>query len=78
MSEHADRTTPSWVPSKSTRKAVGAAFVTVAAYLVGVFPEDVSLLAGFAQISGLEWLGGVLFLGTAYGITYSVSNAPRE
>ena len=78
MSEHAKRTAPSWVPSKTTRKAVAAAVVTLAAYLVGVFPADVSLFAGFAQLSGLDWLGAVLFLGGSYGLTYAVSNVPSR
>lgn len=64
-----------WLPSSRTRKAVATALVVVAAYLVGIFPADASLLEGFARMTGVQWLGLVLFVGGAYGITYAVPNA---
>ena len=67
----------SHLPSRETAKAVAAAIVTACAYLVGVFPEGASLFAGFAALTGLQWLGLVLFLGAAYGLTYRVPNADR-
>lgn len=70
MSEHRSNT-PAWVPSKSTAKAVAAAVVTLAAYLVGVIPAE----GGFGDVSVVQWLGALVFLGSAYGITYRVDNA---
>jgi hypothetical protein len=64
------------MPNKSTAKAIVAAIVTAAAYLVGVFPADASLFDGLADLTGLQWLGLVVFMGGAYGITYAVPNKP--
>lgn len=58
-------------PSKRTAKAVASALVALAAYLVGVIPAE----GGFGDVSTVQWLGAVVFLGSAYGITYGVSNA---
>jgi hypothetical protein len=55
---------------KKPYKAIAAAIVTLAAYLVGVIPAE----GGFGDVSVVQWLGAVVFLGSAYGLTYSVSN----
>lgn len=59
---------------RTTAKAVVAALVVAAAYLVGVFPEDAGLFEGLGQLTGVQWLGLILFMGGAYGITYAVPN----
>jgi len=63
-----------YLPSRETAKAVAAAVVTLAAYLVGVIPAE----GGFGDVTTVQWLGAIVFLGGAYGITYSVSNRPSE
>ena len=63
-----------YLPSRETAKAVAAAVVALAAYLVGVLPAEGSL----GDVSTVQWLGAVVFLGGAYGLTYRVSNAPRS
>lgn len=63
-----------YLPSKATAKAVASAVVALAAYLVGVVPAS----GGLADVTTVQWLGAVVFLGGAYGITYGVSNARRE
>ena len=57
---------------KHTAKAVVAAVVVAAAYLVGVIPAE----GGFGDVTTVQWLGLVVFMGGAYGITYAVPNAP--
>lgn len=63
-----------YLPSKATAKAVASAIVALAAYLVGVVPAE----GGLDDVSTVQWLGAVVFLGGAYGITYGVSNAKRR
>jgi hypothetical protein len=63
-----------YVPSKETAKAVAAAIVTLAAYLVGVIPAE----GGLGDVTTVQWLGAIVFLGGAYGLTYRVSNAERR
>lgn len=55
-------------------KAVVSAIVVAAAYLVGVIPAE----GGFGDVSTVQWLGLVVFMGGAYGITYAVPNKPRR
>ena len=62
-----------YLPGKRTRKAVGSAIVTAAAYLVGVIPAS----GGFDDVSTVQWLGLVVFLGGSYGITYAAKNEPQ-
>ena len=62
------------LPSRQTAKAVAAACVALAAYLVGVVPAQ----GGFGDVTTVQWLGAVVFLGGAYGITYRVSNAESK
>lgn len=59
-----------YLPSKATAKAVASSVVALAAYLVGVVPAQ----GGLGDVSTVQWLGAVVFLGGAYGITYGVSN----
>ena len=47
-------------------KAVAAMIVCAAAYLVGILSGDQDL----GDVSFVQWLGLVLFMGGAYGITY--------
>lgn len=72
MNDHA-KPRGRWLPSRATAKAVAAGLVTLAAYLTGVIPAE----GGFADVSVVQWLGAVVFLGGSYGITYQVSNGPR-
>lgn len=49
-------------------KAVAAMVVCAAAYLVGILSGDQSL----ADVTTVQWLGLVVFMGSAYGITYAL------
>jgi hypothetical protein len=51
-------------------KAIASAVVAAAAYLVGVLPAE----GGISDVSTVQWLGLVVFLGGAFGVTYGVSN----
>ena len=55
--------------SKHTLRAVASGVVTLAAYLVGVVPAE----GGFGDVTTNQWLGAVVFLGAAYGITVNAS-----
>ena len=55
---------------RTTAKAVVSATVVAAAYLVGVIPAE----GGFGDVSTVQWVGLVVFVGGAYGITYRVPN----
>lgn len=63
-----------FLPSKATAKAVASALVVAAAYLIGVIPAE----GGFGDVSTVQWLGLVVFMGGAYGITYAVPNEDRK
>lgn len=58
----------------TTAKAVASGIVTLAAYLIGVIPAEGS----FTDVSVIQWLGAVIAVASAYGITYAVPNRPRE
>ena len=62
-----------FAPGKETAKAVMSAVVVAAAYLVGVIPAE----GGFGDVSTVQWLGLIVFMGGAYGLTYRVPNAAR-
>ena len=47
-------------------KAAASALVCAAAYLVGVVPAE----GGVQDVSQLQWLGLVVFMGGAYGIVF--------
>lgn len=49
-------------------KAVLAAVVCAAAYLTGILAGD----QGLGDVTTVQWLGLVVFMGGAYGITYAV------
>lgn len=49
-------------------KAVAAAVVCAAAYLTGIVQGDSTL----GDVTTGQWLGLVVFVGAAYGITYQV------
>lgn len=51
-------------------KATLSAVVAACAYLAGVVPAEGSL----GDVSTVQWLGLVVFLGGAFGITFGVSN----
>jgi len=57
---------------RSTAKAVVALIVCAAAYLVGILSGDQNL----SDVRTVQWLGLVVFMGGAYGITYAVPNRP--
>ena len=48
-------------------KALAAMVVCAAAYLVGILSGDQTL----ADVTTVQWLGLVVFMGGAYGLTYS-------
>lgn len=51
-------------------KALASMVVCAAAYLVGVLPAEGSL----GDVSTAQWLGLIVFTGSAFGITYGVPN----
>ncbi len=55
-------------------KAAVSGVVTLCAYLVGVIPAE----GGFSDVSTVQWLGAVVFVGAAYGLTYNVPYHPKE
>lgn len=57
----------------TTAKAVAAGIVTLAAYLIGVVPAE----GGFGDVSVVQWLGAVIAVASAYGVTYAVPNTHR-
>jgi hypothetical protein len=57
----------------NTAKAIASGVVATAAYLAGVVPAE----GGFGDLTLAQWLGGVVVLGSAYGITYAVPPAGR-
>ena len=57
----------------SVAKAVASGVVALSAYLAGVVPAE----GGFGDLSLGQWLGGVVVLGAAYGITWRVPNQPK-
>lgn len=59
---------------KRTAKALAALAVCAAAYLVGILSAD----QGIGDVTTAQWLGLVVFMGGAYGITYVVPNAKKK
>ncbi len=59
-------------PSRRTLKAVVSGVVTLAAYLVATLGANDDL----GDLTTVQWLGAVVFVGAAYGITYRVPNTP--
>jgi hypothetical protein len=60
-----------YLPSAHTAKAIAGALVAAAAYLAGVIPAT----GGFGDVSTVQWLGLIVFLGGGYGIVYA---APKN
>lgn len=58
--------------SKHTLRGIASGVVALAAYLVGVLPAE----GGLDDLSTAQWLGAVVFLGSAYGITAKASKDP--
>lgn len=58
---------------RTTAKALAALLVCAAAYLVGILSGDQSL----GDVTTVQWLGLVVFLGAAYGITYATPNRAK-
>lgn len=56
----------------ATGKALAAVVVAAAAYLVGIMSEGETL----ADLTTVQLLGLVVFLGTAFGITYHAPYRP--
>lgn len=55
--------------NKHTLRGVASAVVALAAYLYGVLPAD----GGLGDVTTVQWLGAIMFLGSAYGITATAS-----
>jgi hypothetical protein len=55
---------------KENAKAVMAVLVTAAAYLTGVLGQEDTL----GDVTTTQWLGLVVFVGGAYGLTNAVRN----
>lgn len=53
-------------PSKEQLRAAASGVVAGAAYLAGIITGDQTL----ADVTTQQWLGLVVFLGGAYGVTY--------
>lgn len=53
-------------------KATSSAVVCAAAYLVGVIPAT----GGLGDVTTVQWLGLVVFMGAAYGVTFAVPYKP--
>lgn len=51
--------------------SAAAAAVVAASYLMGVIPAE----GGFGDVTTVEWLGLVVFMGGAFGIAQSARNA---
>lgn len=60
------------VAASKAAKALAATIVCAAAYLVGVLTGD----QGLSDVTTVQWLGLVVFVGAAFGITYRVPNRP--
>ena len=56
--------------ARRTAKALVALLVCAAAYLVGILSGD----QGLGDVTTVQWLGLLVFMGGAYGITYAVPN----
>ena len=63
---------PNLIPAKIApyAKAVASLIVCAAAYLVGILSGD----QGLGDVTTVQWLGLVVFVGAAFGITYGVPN----
>jgi hypothetical protein len=59
---------------KDHAKAFGAAIVAVATYLYGVMPAE----GGLGDVTTLQWLGAIVFVGGAFGITAGIRNRQPE
>lgn len=51
-------------------KAILAGIISLSGYLVGILTGDQTL----ADVSFVQWLGAILFLGGTFGITYKAAN----
>lgn len=56
--------------AKQYGRAAAAVLVTAAAYLIGVIPAD----GGLGDVTVVQWLGLVVFLGASFGITQNAQN----
>jgi hypothetical protein len=59
---------------KHILRGAASAAVALAAYLYGVLPADANL----GDVSTVQWLGAIVFLGSAYGITAKASKDTTE
>lgn len=60
--------------NKHRLRGIASGVVALAAYLVGVLPAE----GGLGDLSTAQWLGAVVFLGSAYGITAQASKDTAE
>jgi hypothetical protein len=60
--------------NKHTLRGAASAVVALAAYLVGVLPAD----SGLGDVTVVQWLGAIVFLGASYGITAKASKDTTE
>lgn len=69
MAEHraVTATTAFFAHARKAFASAAVAAVGVAAYLVGVLPDE----AGPGDVSFVHWLGALVFVGAAFGITYA-------
>ena len=56
---------------KPYARAAAQVVVTACAYLIGVIPAA----GGFADVTVVQWLGLVVFVGASFGITQSAYKA---
>lgn len=55
-------------------RALAQVVVTACAYLIGVIPAA----GGFGDVTVVQWLGLIVFVGAAFGITQSAQNTTVE
>ena len=60
--------------NKHTLRAAASGVLALAAYLYGVLPSG----AGLGDVTFVQWLGAVLFIGASYGITVKASKDTTE
>lgn len=55
-------------------KAIFAGVGAAASYLIGVLDPNAIGFEAFAQVTTVQWLGGILAVLAVYGITWAVPN----
>jgi hypothetical protein len=59
---------------KKYAKAIAAAVVVLAGYLITVIPAA----GGLGDVTFVQWLGAVVFVGTTFGVTAGIPNSQPD